>query len=314
MQLIKDTIDLSAYMKDEEAVTVKPASTWMYEVIDHFHNKSVNKYGPRLPWAKCQNDFEFRRGEVTIWAGINGHGKSMLLSQVCLALLIQGEKLCIASLEMKPFRTMSRMCRQAIGNDCPSPRAIKEFGAWTDGRLWLYDKVGHCDPKRIAAVIRYAVDKFGIDHFIVDNLTKVIAGEDNYNDQKDFIDSACAIASDLNIHIHVVLHVRKGPDEDNVPNKMSVKGAGSVTDMADNLFIVWRNKKKERQLREGEMSVVPDPDCILALEKQRNGEIENSYLLWFDRDSMQYVEDRHALPKIYKPFKPENWSQENAPT
>ncbi len=35
------------------------------------------------------------------------------------------------------------------------------------------------------------------------------------------------------------------PDEETQPNKFDIKGTGAITDLVDNVFIVWRNKKKE---------------------------------------------------------------------
>ena len=37
--------------------------------------------GKDWPW------FQFRTGEFTVWTGINGHGKSLLLNQVQLGLM-----------------------------------------------------------------------------------------------------------------------------------------------------------------------------------------------------------------------------------
>ncbi|MDI8746136.1 hypothetical protein MJM83_28415, partial [Salmonella enterica subsp. enterica serovar Montevideo] len=31
--------------------------------------------------------------------------------------------------------------------------------------------------------------------------------------------------------------------------KMDVKGSGAITDLTDNLFIIWRNKARERALQ-----------------------------------------------------------------
>lgn len=308
MELIKDSIDLSKYMDDEEGHLIKPANDWTEEVINHFHAPADVRYAPKLPWLKTHETFEFRRGEVSIVAGINGHGKSQLWGHVVLGLIDQGEKVCMASLEMKPFRTMVRMARQASGQAEPSPSFIKQFGRWTDGKLWLYDKIGNCKPDVMLALIRYAVDKFAIDHFVIDNLTKVIPGEDSYSEQKDFVNAVCGLAADLDIHITIVMHVRKGASEKDIPNKMSVKGAGSVTDMVDNCFIVWRNKEKEAQARAGEPVDVNEADAVLVLDKHRNGEEEGSWKLWFHRDSMQYLEKPLSLPRPVRAISNPNWN------
>lgn len=305
MDLIDDDIDLSGYMQDPEVNKIKPASDWTDEVVAHFHAPAAHRDVAFLPWKKMQNIFEFRRGEVSIIGGINGHGKSVMWGQVILGLCGQDEKVCVASLEMKPKFTMARMTKQGSGEGDPAIHFIKKFGAWTNNRLWLYDKVGNCAPEKMLALIRYAVDKFDIKHFVIDNLTKVIPGEDNYNGQKDFVNSLCGIAADLNIHIHLIMHVRKGASEDDIPNKMSLKGAGSVADMVDNIFIVWRNKRKEREVREGNMDSIEEPDALLIIEKQRNGEgedTEGKFLYWFHRWSNQYLEDRHASPEMFRPL------------
>lgn len=302
MKLIDDDIDLTPYMIDPEVNKIKPANDWTDQVIDHFHGPIENHYGPKLPWAKTNKIFEFRKGEVSIIGGINGHGKSQIWNQVILDLLCQGERVCLASLEMKPYRTMVRMARQAAGIDEPSVPFLRQLGKWTDGLLWLYDKVGNCRPETMLALVRYAVDKFKVEHFVIDNLTKVIPGEDNYNGQKDFVNALCGLAAELDIHIHLIMHVRKGASEDDVPNKMSLKGAGSVADMVDNIFIVWRNKGKEKQIREGNMARAIEPDALLILEKQRNADGEQSeatFLFWFDIASQQYLEDRNGMPKAY---------------
>ena len=76
---------------------------------------------------------------------------------------------------------------------------------------------------------------------------KCVSGEDDYNAQKNFVDALCSVARDLNIHIHLVHHIRKLSSEAQLPDKTDVKGSGSITDQVDNLLMVWRNKAKELQ-------------------------------------------------------------------
>lgn len=297
MQLIKD-IDLSDYMLETEvAHEVNPASTWVDGVVAHFHNPQVAP-SLLLPFKKTHCTFHVRGGEVTLWAGINGHGKSMMTSQVAMHFCNYGELVCMASLEMPPTKTMARASRQCYGALEPTEKYIRDLFTWTDGKLWIYDHVGSIKPSLMLAVIRYAIDKFNITQFFVDNLMKVIAGEDNYNDQKDFVNNLCAIAKETGCHIHLVLHVKKLKDEETMPNKFDIKGSGAITDLVDNIFIVWRNKKKENMLRDNGDSYPDMPDAMLVLEKQRHAEEFDTGLfqLWFDNNSMQYTEDRHELP------------------
>ena len=82
MELIKDNIDLSGYFEERPVEhRVMPASDWTSDVIDFFH-KPDHTPKIRLPWRKTHPDFHFRPAEVTLWAGINGHGKSQIIGQV----------------------------------------------------------------------------------------------------------------------------------------------------------------------------------------------------------------------------------------
>ncbi|MFC7518712.1 DnaB-like helicase C-terminal domain-containing protein [Herbaspirillum sp. GCM10030257] len=297
---IPDTIDLSGYLQEpDQAHKVDPARDWTQPAIDAFY-KPDDAPKIYLPWAKTHADFDFRPGEVSLWGGINSHGKSQFVGQVVLGLMTQDEPVCIASLEMPPVTSLTRMLRQAWAGDMPSIDYIKRFFDWSNDRLWIYDHVGSSDPKTILAVIRYAVDKFKVKHFVVDNLAKVIRGEqgaDVNNQQKDFVSGLCAVAHDTGVHVHLVLHVRKGEKESDVPGKFDIKGSGAITDLVDNVFIVWRNKAKEEKCRTGDMSEADDPDALLKLEKQRNKGIEGSYHFWFDPASCQYLPHRFDLPK-----------------
>lgn len=303
MELIRDTIDFSAYMEEPKAEhRILPASSWKQQVIEHFF-KPRETPKVTLGWRKTHREFEFREGEVSLWAGINGHGKSLLHSQVALDLMMQRQTICIASYEMRPFKVMARMTKQASGTRFPTLDYTNRFNDWTDGKLWLYDHFGTSNPKTTLAVIRYAVDKFKVQHFVVDNLAKVIAGEDDYNAQKDFVNSLCATAKDTGAHIHLIAHMRKGRTENDVPGKFDIKGAGAITDLVDNVFVVWRNKSKEAAKRAGEDFDPNAPDAILILEKQRNSEgdeSEGSYGFFFDPASNQYLEDRLDMPKAYQ--------------
>lgn len=283
MELIPDSIDFSAYMQEPEQHNVRPASDWLEETIAAFYAPADSTPIAGMLWQKTAGLVKFRPGEVSIWAGINGHGKSMFLSQVELDLCYQAERVMVASFEMKPVKQMHRMSRQAYAGREPAIPFLKEFHAWTDGRLWMYDHVGAVEWKKLIAVMRYAVQTFGITQFVIDSLMKCVKGEDDYNAQKDFVNELCAFAATHNVHVHLVHHVRKGESEFKAPGKFDIKGAGAITDMVDNVFIVWRNKKAEQEAK-------GDPTCIVACEKQRNGEFEGKFGFWFDIDSQQYLE------------------------
>src|SRR3546814_14739845 len=71
--------------------------------------------GLSLPWKKTWDAVKLRPGETSIWAGVNGHGKSTLLSYVVAGMGATGVKVCMASMEYRPALWMMRMNRQGAG-------------------------------------------------------------------------------------------------------------------------------------------------------------------------------------------------------
>ena len=300
--IFPDEIDFAQYEQETDAqAKVKPAAMWVQELIDRIRNP-VKQPRALMPWRKTHAMVAFRPGEVTVWGGANGNGKSLVTGQIALSLIAQDHKVCIASFEMKPIKTLERMGRQFSGYNPEDPafagsdeakeelvKVYQDFKDWTDGRLWLYDQQGTVTAKQVAAVVRYCAKEKGITHFFVDSLMKCVASEDDYNGQKMFVDELTAISRDHGIHIHLVHHIRKPTDESHKPSKYDYKGTGAITDQVDNVISVWRNKAKEKKRDEGKPVEDKEPDALLICDKQRNGEWEGSIGLWFDKPSMQYV-------------------------
>jgi twinkle protein len=304
-EIIPDDIDFSLYFRETDAkANVKPASFWMAELVERLKHPDRTKK-VFLPWEKARGVFNFRLAEVTLWAGQNGHGKTQVVSQVALSLMGQGEKVCIASFEMKPATTLQRLSRMYAGTNPFSPEyqseagvealsaLYREFGEWSDNRLWLYDQTGTVSADKVIGMARYCAKELGITHIIIDNIAKCVQGEDDYNGQKSFVDECTALARDNVVHVHLVHHTRKPQNENHVPDKYDNKGSGAITDLVDNIMMVWRNKAKEDEYKaKGQMSNKrTENDAAVLCRKQRNGEDEPTIQLWFDRDSQQYKGD-----------------------
>lgn len=292
--LSDDTLDLAEYLEEKhDGENVRPASHFREFTVQAFHGGAAQA-GEYLPWTKTHDNIRLRQGEVTLWHAQNFSGKSMLTGQVAVDLVWQGKRVCVASMEMLPAKTLQRMCRQACGQNQPDIDRINRFHDWTEGRLWIYDKRGQVDWKRLIAVIRYAVDKFDVEHFFIDSLMKCVRGEDDYNGQKDFVNSLCALAQDLGIHIHLVHHTAKPKSSggDNpIPGRYDAKGSGSISDQVDNVVGIWRNRAEDKS--------ASDPDCVLNWDKQRGGEWDGKIALWFDPASFQYRGDPLSARRDY---------------
>jgi twinkle protein len=272
-------VDFLEYLKtrDHDNDNVKRPHDFAEEVLAAIDGTVA--HGSTLPWVKTHDQVRFRMGEVSMWAGFNGHKKSLLLGYVSLGFMKQGEPVCIASFEMKPASTVNRMLKQAAGTTNPTRLSFDRFLDMTDGKLWLYDQQGIVTPERLYGVIYYAADKLGVKHFIIDSLMRVVAGEDDYNAQKDFVTRLCAMAQELDIHIHFVHHNKKG-DESKPAGRYDAKGSGALSDNVHNAFNVWSKKDKEQE--------DSFPDVILRCDKQREGDWEGAIGLWFVESSLQF--------------------------
>ncbi len=294
-----DMIDFSAYLTETDPKqNVRKAGLYIDELIDTLGDIRPEP-GQSLPWVKARGLFKFRPGEVTLWAGVNGHGKSLMTGFVGLHLLAKLQKVCIASFEMKPRRTLQRMLRQWSGynpgefdSHPDAVQALRELyidlKTQADGRLWFYDQQGTINTDQIVSVARYCGRELGIQHLFIDSLMKCVAAEDDYNGQKRLVDEMTAIARDYEMHVHLVHHIRKLENEAKKPDKTDVKGSGAITDQVDNVLLVWRNKDEKR--------TKDQPDAALICCKQRNGEWEGGINLWFDAASQQYVANQGDSP------------------
>jgi twinkle protein len=290
---------------------LKWANTFVDKVISVFFPPEGTKLGINPPWKKAQDKIIFRPSELSIWSGINGHGKSQLLGQIILSSMEQGSKVCIASLELKPERLLFRLTRQAGGMANLSMEYIKQIHEWYNQKLLIFDLLGTAKSARLLELFLYARQRYGVDTFVIDSLLKLDIAEDDYKSQKAFIEKICDFKNEFNCHVHIVVHPRKGADESQAPGKMDYKGSGAISDLADNCFSIWRNKAKEEAkrltaqgftLNAKQKDELKTFDCLLACDKQRNGDWEGKIGLWFDPGSFQYLNSEGQKPSPYVNF------------
>jgi len=278
---------------------LRKPKTYEREVIELFYPAGGKKPGFDLPWDKVP--IRLLNGEVSIWTGINGHGKSVFLGQIMRAAGKQRHKSVIASFEMSPERTLERMVKQGAGEAQPERNIILDEILDINRTMWIFDLIGTAKKERLLEVFKYAHQRYGVTQFVIDSLMKCGINEDDYNSQKTFVDTLCDFAKRAQVHVHLVAHSRKGGSELDPPNKMDVKGTGALTDLADNLFCVYRNKRKEKEIealnngqggKRAREEILQDYDAFLICDKSREsgGDAEGTYGLYFNKQSLLYTE------------------------
>lgn len=285
-------IDLNAYSVEHVEHNVKPAAAYRSALIHRLVNRGEgDPNATPMPFNALRGKFEFRQHELTIWTGYKGHGKSLMLSQALMAAIKRGKRTFIISPEFRPESVLERMLYQFSGTTRPTSEHVNAYMDFLLERMWLYDAQASLKPDDVVALCRYAADKLGIDHILIDSLMKCGMGPDDYAGQKQFVDRIQSVAHANPLHIHLVAHARKTSDDSKPPRLHDIKGASEIADMAENVLVVWRNKEKEKNPEKKH----DEPDAVLAVEAQRNADgWIGSINLNHDPDAQLFMEPGYA--------------------
>ncbi|HET6725055.1 MAG TPA: toprim domain-containing protein, partial [Gammaproteobacteria bacterium] len=307
---IHDGSGIIAKAKSIDPAELKPAQSFVDEVIREFYPpKDEGPRGFYAPWEKTENNLLLRYGDLTLINGVNGHGKSQIVGHLTLHALASGERACIASMELQPRRLLHRLTRQAAAMAEPSIPYIRAVHDWYADKLWVFNVTGAAKAQRLLEVFTYARRRYGIRLFVVDSLLKCGIAEDDYNGQKLFVEALCDFKNEFDCHVLLVTHPRKGENEIHERGKMDVRGSGAITDLADNVTTIWRNKKKEKEIEDARIvgadvgeDTQKKPDALWIWDKQRNGEWEGKVALWWDQASFQYLGFQRQHARSYVGF------------
>jgi twinkle protein len=275
---------------------LRKPTDFVEDVVHLFWPVAGDHIGYQPPYGKLKDRLLFRPGEMTLWSGASGAGKSQVLSDCTVEWIKQGSMICISSLEMRAPSTLKRMCKQVTAHDRPSEAYIKASLDWMSHGLLLYDVIGKASVETLIEVFDYARSKYGCDQFVVDSLMRLGLASDDYSGQEKAVYRLVDWAVSSNIHLHVVAHARKGGPQSGAPETEDIKGAMEIGANAFNILTVWRDRDHEENIRMAELKndekligeLRKKPGVILNVAKQRNGDFEGKIGLWFDTKTYRY--------------------------
>lgn len=193
----------------------------------------------------------FAKGELSIWSGGNGSGKSSVLSQLAIETVQQGYKIAIFSGELEPHRTLEWLQLQCAGSEHTLPTAYENYfhvmervkapiNKWLDTGLYIYNNDFGSKIEEVLASVEKCITDRNIDVLVLDNLMSLdlhSMGGEKYDKQTALVKHLAAFAKKHNIHIHFVCHPRKTTG---FLRKTDISGTADITNAADNVFIVHR--------------------------------------------------------------------------
>lgn len=211
----------------------------------------------------------FFAGELSVWTGKRGIGKSTILSQLLLEAIDQGHKVCAYSGELDRAQFREWTYLQAAGPDNISyredpltgkrlptvnPQVDKLISEWLHERFWLFDLERNTrhDPEAILGQFAYAKMRYNADVFLVDNIMSVdfdYKRDADFNRiQSQFTQTLAAFAKRQHVHVHLVVHPRKSSSgKAGQVTADDVHGSGDITNRADNVFFLTTHVVGEAQ-------------------------------------------------------------------
>ncbi len=237
-------------------------------------------------------------GEVSIWTGKNGQGKSTLLGQLMLNAVNEGKAVCAYSGELRADRFQYWINLQAAGpkhislrfdqvRDKNVPYLERDINSrvreWYRGKFWLYDnniRGENAEELGIIKLFTFAARKYDCKVFLVDNLMTAkfdqISDEDFYRAQSKFVGELVHFAKTYNVHVHLVAHPKKTRGK---LEKEDISGSGDITNRADNVFSV------ERVTEDSDLEC----DSVVSILKNRSEGKQNIEIgLNFDENSKRF--------------------------
>lgn len=245
----------------------------------------------------------FALGELSVWSGGNGSGKSTILNQIAIESIKQDYNTLIFSGELKDSRLMKWINLQVCGKnnllhnqqyDFYYPKDKEATMNVTNNKLFIYDNELGNDINKIIFAIYDAVKSKNVKMVILDNLMSMNLsnyGQDKYEVQTKLITELSDMAKRLNIHIHFVCHPRKST---NFLRKYDISGTADLTNIADNVFIVHRVnndfKKQFQEMFKKNDEELLSYDNIVEICKNREQGIQDMFIgQYFEVETKRFL-------------------------
>jgi twinkle protein len=225
-------------------------------------------------------------GHAILISGATSTGKSQIIQQAALEIArVLEQRVAICSLESDCLEVIKKMVEVDIGK--PSVEFTEEVvNDWIDEHpesfIWMR-RTGLVTLAKILDFFEFARSRFGCEHFILDNLTKLSTKADDYAQQAADMNVLTDWCRDSGTILWALAHHKKHggekPKEDDFTVD-DVRGSSAITDLTSVALVVYRNRRKEKSRDPNK----DEPDTWVHCIKQRSTGKEPSIGLFVERD------------------------------
>jgi len=195
----------------------------------------------------------FRKGELTVFTGPTGSGKTTFLSQLSLDFIEKNVPTLWGSFEVKNEILATTMLYQYTRQNVEKMSredlqlSLNDLG---DHPLYFMKFFGSTDLSVLFNTLDYAVYTYDVSHIVLDNLQFMLSGQGRNVNKFDLQDNVIAslrrFCTEKNVHITMVIHPKKVDDDDEL-TIASVFGSAKATQESDNIMIM-QNKHRFRYI------------------------------------------------------------------
>ncbi|XP_030196959.1 twinkle mtDNA helicase [Gadus morhua] len=238
-----------------------------------------------------------RKGELTVFTGPTGSGKTTFISEVALDLCMQGVNTLWGSFEINNVRLAKIMLTQFSMQRLEDN--LERYDYWADQfeELPLYFMTFHGQQniKTVLDTMQHAIYLYDINHVVIDNLQFMMGQEnlsvDKFAVQDHIVGAFRKFATNSCCHVTLIIHPRKEEDDRELQTA-SIFGSAKASQEADNVLI----------LQEKKLVTCPGRRSLQVSKNRFDGDV-GIFPLDFLKASLTFstpVKAKHKLRKVSK--------------